>query len=151
METWTTRELPVLRALVEKFDDVETNIVRIETLPAATKLDDIDVKRALRSLITADPPYVIGNGIDQLSYPIIITNVTERARRAVGQWPASDLAADAIVAALTEAAEQEPDEEKRSGLRKAAAFLGGAGKEVLYRVITQVSGQEITQHIPPHL
>jgi hypothetical protein len=55
------------------------------------------------------------------------------------------------VAALTEAAEQEPDEEKRSGLRKAAAFLGGAGKEVLYRVITQVSGQEITQHIPTHL
>jgi hypothetical protein len=89
METWTTRELPVLRALVKKFDDVETNIVRIETLPAATGLDEIDVKRAVRSLTTADPPYAIGNGIDQLSYPIIITNVTERARRAVGQWPAS--------------------------------------------------------------
>jgi hypothetical protein len=66
----------------------------------------------------------------------------------VGQWPASDLAADAILSALSSAADQEPDEEKRSGLRRAVSFLGGAGKEVLYRVVTQVSGQEITQHLP---
>ena len=151
METWTTRELPVLRALVEKFDEIETEIVRIETLPAATGLDEIDVKRALRSLDTAAPPYLTGTKVEGLSYPIIITNVTERARRAVGQWPASDLAADAIVSALSDAAEHESDDEKRSGLRNTAAFLGGAGKEVLYRVITQVSGQEITEHIPHHL
>jgi hypothetical protein len=150
METWTTRELPVLRALVDKFDDIETGSVRIETLPAATGLAEIDVHRALRSLDTADPPYMSGTRISELPYPIIISNVTERARRAVGQWPASDLAADAIVAALNDAAEQESDEEKRSSLRNTAAFLGGAGKEVLYRVITQVSGQEITQHIPRH-
>ncbi len=150
METWTTRELPVLRALVEKFEDVETDGVPIEALPAATGLDDIDVQRALWSLHTADPPYLLGTGVAELPYPIVITEVTERARRAVGQWPASDVAADAILAALSDAAEQEPDEEKRSGLRSAAAFLGGTGKEVLYRVITQVSGQEITQHIPHH-
>jgi hypothetical protein len=151
METWTTRELPVLRALVEQFDDIGTDVVRIETLPAATGLDEIDVKRALRSLDTADPPYIAGTKLEQLPYPVIISDVTERARRAVGQWPASDVAADAIVSALSDAAEQESDEKKRSGLRDAAAFLGGAGREVLYRVITQVSGQEITQHIPHHL
>jgi hypothetical protein len=151
METWITRELPVLRTLVEKFDDVGTYMVRIETLPAATGLDETDVKKALRSLDTANPPYITGTTPAELSYPVIISGVTERARRAVGQWPASDLATDAIVAALSDAAEQEPDEEKRSGLRHAADFLGGAGKEVLYRVITQVSGQEITQHIPHHL
>lgn len=125
--------------------------MRIETLSAATGLEEIDVKRALRALDTADPPYLIGTKPDQFSYPVIITDVTERARRAVGQWLASDLAADVIVSALSDAAEEEPDAEKRSGLRNAAAFLGGAGKEVLYRVITQVSGHEITQHIPPHL
>jgi hypothetical protein len=125
--------------------------VRIEALLAATALDEIDVKRALRALYTANPPYVEGVMPGELSYPVIISNVTERARRAVGQWPASDLAAGAIVSALNETAEQEPDEEKRSGLRNSAVFLGGAGKEVLYRVITQVSGQQITQHIPHHL
>jgi hypothetical protein len=137
--------------LVEKFEDVERGFVRIEALPAAAGLDEGDVQRALRALCTADPPYIVGSERWGRPYPIIITKVTERARRAVGQWPASDLATDAILSALSDAAELEPDEEKRSGLRSAVAFLGGAGKEVLYRVITQVSGQEISQHIPHHL
>ena len=84
MDTWTARELVVLRALVEKFEDVETFSVGIETLLAATGLDESDVRRALRSLYTANPPYLEGVKA-QLPYPIIITKVTERARRAVGQ------------------------------------------------------------------
>jgi hypothetical protein len=135
METWTTRE---------------TFSVRIETLPAATGLDESDVQRALRSLSTANPPYLVGIAA-QLTYPMIITEVTERARRAVGQWPASDQAADVFLAALTEAAEQEADEEKRSVLRRVATALGGVGKDVLIRVMTQIGAQEATQHLPPHI
>ena len=100
---------------------------------------------------SADPPYLTGFRVAELAYPIIITAVTERTRRAVGQWPASDSAADAIIAALNDAAEYELDEEKRSGLRKTASFLAGAGREVLYRVLTSVASGEINQHIPPHL
>lgn len=151
METWTSRELPVLQALVAKFDDLETDAVRVEQLPELTGLVDTDVKLALRSLASARPPYVEGFVVAELPYFLVISGVTERARRAVGQWPTSDLAADAILSALSKAAEQEPDDEKRSGLQRAVAFLGGAGKEVLYRVVTQVSGQEITQHLPHHL
>jgi hypothetical protein len=107
VDTWTSRELPVLQALA-----------------------------------AADPPFIRSTGAAGLTCPLIVSGVTERARRAVGQWPASDLAADAILAALSSAADQEPDEEKRSSLRRAVNFFGGAGKEVLYRVVTQVSGQE---------
>jgi hypothetical protein len=151
VDTWADRELPVLRVLVEKLDNPDTFNVHINELPQATGLDMADVQRALRALSTASPAYFEWAGFEEATYPIAITAVTERALRAVGQWPASDHAADAIVAALNEAADTEPDEEKRSGLRKAAAFLGGAGKDVLYRVVTQVSSQEVTQHIPHHL
>ena len=95
METWTSRELPVLRALVEKFEDTDTDGVRVEMLPEATSLNWADVEKALRALDTADPPYLEGVRVSGPSYPIVITKVTERARRAVGQWPASDHAADA--------------------------------------------------------
>ena len=131
-----------------KFDDLETHSVRQHEVAALTELDDSEVKRALRSLAAAEPPFIRSAGAAGLTYPLIISGVTERARRAVGQWPASDLAADAILSALSSAADQEQDEEKRSGLRRVVSFLGGAGKEVLYRVVTQVSGQEITQHLP---
>jgi hypothetical protein len=147
METWTTRELPVLRALVEKFEDPDTWMVRIEELPAATGLTISEIRQALRALDTAFPPYLTGSGAEELSYPLIISEVTERARRAVGHWPASDSAVDVMVAALQEAAESEPDESKRRGLRD---FIAGTGKEILMRVFTQVGSQEITQHIPHH-
>jgi hypothetical protein len=78
MYTWTARELVVLRTLVEKFEDVATYHVRIESLPAATGLEKTEIQRALRSLNTADPPYLKDIAPSQLGYPIIITGVTER-------------------------------------------------------------------------
>jgi hypothetical protein len=148
MEMWTTRELPVLRALVEQFDDPDTLQVRPEQLSQADGLTADDVNRALRALSEARPPYIEGVMPDQYSYPVIITGVTERARRATGLWPASDQAVDVLVAALQSAGETDPDPDRRSGFRKAAAFLGGSGKEVLYRVLTQLSSQEAGQYLP---
>jgi hypothetical protein len=150
-KTWTCRELPVLRTLVEKFDDPDTYDVRITALPDLTGLAETEVKQALRALFSAEPPYLEGKAFAETTYPVIISSVTERARRAVGQWPASDQGPDVLIAALQGAAETEPDEAKRSGLRKTAEFLAGAGREVLFRVMTQVGSQEATQHIPHHL
>lgn len=147
-ETWTTRELPVLREIVRRFEDPECWQVRLGDLPAATGLDEVDVQRALRALDGEEPPYFAGTGVAELPYPLIITSVTGRARRAVGQWPASDSAVDSIVAALSAAADAEPDEEKRSGFRRAAAFVGDAGREVVYRVLTGMATGEISSHIP---
>lgn len=151
MDTWTTRELPVLRALVTSFEDVETSSVRIETLVATSGLDEKEVQRALRALSSAEPPYVIGQKPNQVSYPIVVTEVTERARRAVGQWPTSDLPGDVLLAALRDEADREPDETKRSRLRRAADALGAVGSDVVTKVLAEILGTGIEGHMPHHL
>jgi hypothetical protein len=121
------RDLPVLRTLAEMFETGKPPATR----GPACRPDGPD--RAVRGGRTEGPGRPGHGGPEGIisidaheAYPIAITGVTERALRAVGQWPAS-------------------------GLRKTAAFLGGAGKEVLYRVITGAPSGEITQHVPPHL
>lgn len=145
LSTWTARDLPVLRVLVAMFEvaDAErSKVVRPGELPVLTGLSESDVKEALRATDRADPPYIICVEAD-LSYPIAVVGVTERALRVVGQWPVSDDAADAIIAALSDAAEHELDKEKQSALRRTAPFIAGAGREVFYRVVTTVASQEI--------
>ncbi len=68
--------------------------------------------------------------------PHRILGVTDAARRAVGQWPSAETWADRIVQALLDAADQEPDEAKRSRLRSAAESLGGLGRDVLVGVLS---------------
>ena len=69
VDTWTSRELPVLRALVAKFDDLRTHSVHVNQLPVLTGLDEEDVKRALRSLAPADRRSSVRPG--QASVPIL--------------------------------------------------------------------------------
>lgn len=149
METWTTRELPVLRALIDHFETPE--IVPgpgIDDLAETTGLAEPDVKVALIALWEAAEPYIEGVEGAEARYPIAVTGVTERARRAVGQWPASDNAAEALVAAINEAAEAEPDEEKKSVLRRTAAALAGPVREVAMRVLTNEATSQVSQHLP---
>jgi hypothetical protein len=151
METWTSRELPILRALVARLDDPDVRNASPEQLAAVTGLSPDAISRALTALAEAEPPYFTGAKSWGERYPNPIFRVTERGRRAAGQWPASDSAADAIIAALESAAEIEPDGDKKSALGRTAAFLAGAGREVFYRVVTGVVSGEVSQHIPPHI
>src|ERR1700733_11951099 len=86
-ETWARRDLPVLEAIVSKFDELERYQLRIPELIQLCGLPEDQVKAALRSIAGARPPYIASTGSAGLTYPLIITGVTERARRAVGQWP----------------------------------------------------------------
>jgi hypothetical protein len=89
METWTSRELPVLRLLVELLDDPE-RILPVQ-LPELYRhcdaLSERDVRAALRSL-SGQPPYVIGTSFAEAAYPVAISEVTERAFgcRARSRW-----------------------------------------------------------------
>jgi hypothetical protein len=127
--TWESREMLILRA-VDYFDDPERHHVDIDDLVAATGLDEDDVKRGLRALGTASPPYVQGIAIAETVYPISLTEVTERARREVGQWPTPEAWVDRLVAGLEQAADDEPNEEKRSRIKQAAGVLGGIARDV---------------------
>lgn len=99
-DTWTERELPVLTALVEHFDDPDAAQWHRSDGVGATGLDADSVTRALAALHGAQPPYVVGVSVEEASYPVVLTGVTERARRAVGAWPTPEALVDRLVAAL---------------------------------------------------
>lgn len=141
--TWTTRELPVLAALVAHFDQTRIGIGP-QQLAEATGLSEHDVEVALHALSTdVNPPYITGiRGLGD-RYPVWISDVTERARRAVGQWPATDSAADVALAALEALADREPDPEKKSRIRSVAGFFGGMGRDVLVEFLAALSKKTI--------
>ncbi|AKT50688.1 hypothetical protein ADJ73_04060 [Arsenicicoccus sp. oral taxon 190] len=58
--------------------------------------------------------------------------VTQDERSARGPHPES--IADRLVAALDEAAEREPDPERKGWLRKTAAYLGNAGRDLAVEI-----------------
>ena len=139
-ETWASRDLPVLRTIVEAFDDPDRYKMSHAEIEKATGFDSDDVIRALRALWEAEPAYVKGRGASQVSYPLVIEGATERARVAAGQWPKPEDLADALAKALEDAAES-AEPEDRSRLQRAAEVLRGTAKEIVIRVITTWGGQ----------
>lgn len=142
-ETWTRRELPVLAYLVERFDDPDLHRVDLSEIATGTGLDDDQVRRALRALSEASPDYIEGPKTAQTSYPIILTGVTERARREVGAWPTPDGLVDRLVTAFDVAADQEPDPERQGRLRQIARSLGGSFRDVAVQVAGTVVARSV--------
>jgi hypothetical protein len=91
--------------------------------------------------MVADPPYLVGlTGLGS-PIPVVLHGVTERALRDSGSWPTAESMADRIVTAFNRAADEESDAERRGWLRKAAAWFGGAGRDVLVDVTAAVVRQ----------
>jgi hypothetical protein len=141
--TWENRELVVLDLAVRYFDDPDAYRLDIPEVVEQTGLAEDHVKRALRALDSASPPLVEGHSVDQASYPIFLTGVTERARRLVGAWPSPDNFTDRLIAALQSAAETEQDKEKRTTLKRMASLVGGMGRDIFVEVASQVIGRSI--------
>lgn len=135
--TWETRDLPVLKAIVEMTDEGGLHI-KPGAVAARTGLTQDEVEIAFAALAAEHPPFfsfadvtTMGStrrGIGWVYHP------TGHARRTVGTWPTAEGMADRIIAGLERAAEAEEDEEKRGRLRRTAAWFGGAGREILVEV-----------------
>ncbi|WP_020387712.1 hypothetical protein [Kribbella catacumbae] len=69
---------------------------------------------------------------------MIVGAPTGHARRVVGAWPTPESLADRIIAALNDAADNEPDEAKKGKLRRAAEAVAGVGRDILTDVTAQV-------------
>lgn len=137
-ETWFSRDLPILEAVVAICDETGDHADRSH-IAGRTRFDDETVKRALFALAAEEPAFFdysdtstfAGRGIDFIRDP------TGHARRTVGSWPTPENLADRIVAALNEAADEETDPEKQSKLRHAADVGKGAMAGVISTVIAQ--------------
>jgi hypothetical protein len=129
-ETWTDRELPVLTAIVEAFELNPNGNVRIEQIERLTGLSTDDLARAMAALDRARPRFFDGQRVNGLAYPIIVSEVTERAMVAAEQWPSPESLVADLIAALERAAEHETDPEKKSKLAQTAQTLGGIALQI---------------------
>jgi hypothetical protein len=137
-ETWYSRDLPVLDAVVRLLDESPSGLLLGRAVAKRTALDEGAVESALYAL---SPTYVIlgrqmaaEGGLDLQ----VIDGVTGEARRAVGQWPTAESFIDQLVAGLKGAAEQEKDPERKKRLREIARGLGGAAKSIAIDIIAQL-------------
>jgi hypothetical protein len=135
-DRWTSRDLPVLDAAVRLLDEGRFEVTVAE-IASETGLDTRAVDRALVALrgeYVGD--YEVMSGGDPGSFAI--TEVTAAARRVVGQWPSAESMAERLAAAFSEAADEEPDPERKSRLRQIASFLGETGKDIAAEVLAKV-------------
>lgn len=132
-QTWTVRDLPVLRAIVELYEETG-QIVSPNQIEAKTGLAAEVVQSALRALDSEQPPYVKKMQRYSSDHVVMIGAPTGHARRAVGAWPTAETIADRLVSALDEAADREPDPERKGWLSKTAAYLGNAGRDLAVEI-----------------
>ena len=132
-ETWTSRDLPVLTAIVEVFERTG-RVMSPNEIEEQSGLRADEVEAALRALEGEDPPFITklerraSGGIGLVGKP------TGHARRAVGAGPTLESIADRLITALDEAADREPDPERKGWLRKTAGYLGNAGRDLAVEI-----------------
>jgi hypothetical protein len=136
LNTWAERELPVLRAALRRLDAGE-DFPMLEEIRAEVGLDVAQMRAGLRALEDATPPYI------DVSYTMAgpdhvgghVNGVSERARRELGSWPSATAVVDQLVAALSAAADDEPEPQRKSRLRAAADALTGFAREIAVQAI----------------
>lgn len=136
--TWESRDLPVLAHIVEYYDEHGYSPDPPYIADACGFDDNKVVQRALRALEHEVPPFITGFDKVMTGSIVGIGAPTGHARRTVGAWPTADALADRIIAALNDAADNEPDEAKEGRLRRGAEAVAGVGKDVLTDVMAQV-------------
>lgn len=123
----------MLTAIVEVFESTG-RAMRPNEIVEQSGLAADQVEAALRALESEDPPFIsklerrASGGISLVGLP------TGHARRAVGAWPTPESIADRLVSALDEAADHEPDPERKGWLRNTATYLGNAGRDLAIEI-----------------
>jgi hypothetical protein len=136
--TWSWREQAILEAVVRlERDNVDTRLWRPSKIATESGLADRDAALGLVALIQAR--YMVGSiaGERRLVANVRVTSLTERARRATGQWP-SERAYDDLVELLEQRIASTEDEDKQSKLRTVLSSVQAVGRDVLTDVLAKV-------------
>jgi hypothetical protein len=135
-ETWSTRDLPVLAAVVEYLDDkVGMDFPDGNDIAELLDMDVEDVGRALRTL---DGEYVEVQLADGGPGSWSVASVTSSARRVVGQWPTAERAVDQLIGELEKSAAEEQDPTRKDRLHAAAATIRDLARDVATDVMAKV-------------
>lgn len=138
VDTWTWRELPILRIAVRDADAG----AQFEDIAAETGLELKDVWHGAKALQNAGYLDAALAG----AFSGFVVSVSERARREIGSWPSPESIVDRLVEAFADAATEETEPEKKKSLRTVAEGIGGVGRALAAEVIASVLRQ--AGHLP---
>jgi hypothetical protein len=150
-DTWTTRDLPVLKYVCAVLDVEETLHTR-DIDPSLIGITKEDLVRALQAL---DDEYLVIKWYQP--HPLLgppefpsrnegmIFAITGAARREVGMWPTAERITEQLLAALDEQIEQSGDDpDRRSKLIKIRDAVGGAARDLLVDIVGSAVSKAIT-------
>jgi hypothetical protein len=142
VDTWTDRDLPVLRAAVEIYDRTGRNPSAAD-LGSACGFDNETVQRALRALYRE--PY-FEKGMNAFSGQILgVGPPTSAALRVAGQWPSPEVQLDRLIAALQAAAyDDSRPEAERGRFKQAALWLGGTASQIAIGALGGAGGNMLS-------
>ena len=128
----------VLAEIVRQLEEDGLDFADCASAFEGAEVEPASGRRSIQRLVNAG----MLDGQPVLSGDWVVKGVTERGLRESGVWPApADQVAAQLIAALTQAAEDESEPEKRSKLRGAAASVAGIGKDVLTEVIASYAAK----------
>lgn len=143
-DTWTNRDLPVLKAVVDIFECGDDDNIEPGEIARRTGLDDDSVQRALRALYKH--PYLDPeSGMSDVSGQVLFAGEpTGDGLRAAENWPSPQAIIDRLVAALEAASEDETrSTDDRGLLKKTALTLRGAAYQVAIGALGGAGGNII--------
>jgi len=132
-ETWTNRDLPVLRAAVEIFGRSTRSNIPVSDIEQAVGFDNATVQQALRFLHTTPPYFEEEASLSGHGGWIYVGRPTGEALRVAGVWPTPENLLERLIAAFQAASEDTNREEsERRRFKESAEFIrsGSPGSPV---------------------
>ena len=137
-DRWAAQDHAVLVDATRRIEERD-HMVAIAEVAHALQLDIEDVMRSARNLNRGEYVTVIGGWGGAVTH---FQDVTERALRETGLWPAPECALDRMIAALEAIADHTDDEDTRTRARKILDGMTGAGRHIgLAAATAVVTGQ----------
>jgi hypothetical protein len=143
-DTWTSRDLLVLRGLVDIYERTGRYLTRASDIERETGLDHDAVQRALRALNTQ--PSFFEKVTEASGGEIIAVGPpTGSALRVAGAWPSPENLLERLIAALADAGDDESKPaEERSRFKQAATWLGSFASQVAIGALGGAGGNIIS-------
>jgi hypothetical protein len=140
-DTWNDRDYLVLEAAVRLMDEDEQLVgPNAQAIATDTGLELTEVIRALKTFDN----YLLEIRWMMPAMAARVVDASPGARQMVGQWPSAERAADQLIAALEQLAENETDDVKRGKIRQALEAITGAGRDFAIELGAAVVGKAIT-------
>jgi hypothetical protein len=143
-DTWTNRDLPVLRAVVKIFSQTGRTRIEIEDIQEETGFDKPTTQLALQMLYQ-EPFFDAGDFRGYSGNYIAVGPPTSAALRLAGAWPTPENMVDRLIAAFEAASNDETlDEPERTRARRIWDGLMAGGYKVAIAAPGSAGGQMLS-------